>query len=111
MVERGPPVSFLPNDRPVLAELVSGNRLILPEAILAEFPKVECFTIERTKDGILLRPVRVSEVQRIQQKLAASGVSEVDVADAVAWARRRMRRTRSANPAESAGSASTGRSG
>ena len=92
----------------MLAKLVSGNRLKLPEAVLAEFPKVECFTIERTKDGILLRPVRVPEVHRIQQKLAASGVSQADVADAVAWARRRKRQQGSVNPAGSAGSVSTG---
>lgn len=89
----------------MLAKLISANRLMLPEAILAEFPEVECFTAERTKGGILLKPARVSQVRRIQRKLAASGVSEADVADAVAWARRR---TRSANPAASAGSAPAG---
>lgn len=87
----------------MLAKLISGNRLMLPEAILAQFPEVECFTVERTKDGILLKPARVSQVRRIRRKLAASGVSEADVADAVAWARRR---TRSADPTASAGSVS-----
>ena len=92
----------------MLAKLVSGNRLVLPEAILAEFPKVDYFAIERRKDGILLKPARVPEVRRIQRKLAAAGVSEADVADAVAWARRRKHRQPSANPAASAGSVSDG---
>lgn len=90
----------------MLARLVSGNRLVLPKAILAEFREVEYFAIERRKDGILLKPARVPEVRRIQRKLAAAGVSEADVADAVAWARRRMRRQPSVNPAASAGSGS-----
>lgn len=89
----------------MLAKLISGNRLMLPEAILAEFPEVECFTVVKTKDGILLKPARVSQVRRIRRKLAALGVSEADVAEAVAWARRR---TRSADPTASAGSVSAG---
>ncbi len=73
----------------MLAKLTSKNQLTLPKAIIAELPKVEYFDVERTKDGILLTPVRVLKVNQIQEKLAALGISEADVADAVAWARRR----------------------
>lgn len=76
----------------MLARLTSENRLILPEGILAHFPEVEYFRVERTGDGILLRPVRVpplARIARIQEKMAASGITESDVRDAVAWARRR----------------------
>lgn len=73
----------------MLARLTSENRLILPEGILAHFPEVEYFRVERTGDGILLRPVRVPPLAAIRAKFAEGGITESDVRDAVAWARRR----------------------
>lgn len=73
----------------MLARLTSENRLILPESILAHFPEVEYFRVERTGEGILLTPVRVPELAGIQAKFAELGITESDVRDAVAWARRR----------------------
>lgn len=74
----------------MLARLTSENRLILPESILAHFPEVEYFRVERTEEGIRLVPVRVpplARIARIQAKIAARGIMESDVRDAVAWAR------------------------
>lgn len=73
----------------MLARLTSENRLILPEGILAHFPEVEYFRVERTGDGILLRPVRVPQLAAIRAKFAERGITESEVRDAVAWARRR----------------------
>ena len=73
----------------MLARLTSENRLILPESILAHFPEVEYFRVERTGDGILLTPVRVPDLAGIRAKFAERGITESEVRDAVAWARRR----------------------
>ena len=42
------------------------------------------------KDGrIILTPVRLQKADAVREKLAAMGIGEEDVADAVRWARQR----------------------
>ena len=72
----------------MLAKLTSKNQLTLPKRVMANFPEVEYFDVERTKDGIMLTPVRLLKVARIQAKFAELGITEADVRDAVKWARR-----------------------
>ena len=73
----------------MLAKLTSKNQLTLPKKIIADFPGVEYFEVERTEDGIMLTPARLLKIERIRAKIAALGVTEADVRDAVTWARRR----------------------
>lgn len=73
----------------MLAKLTSKNQLTLPKRIMANFPGVEYFEVEQTKEGILLTPARLLKLERIRAKIAALGVTEADVRDAVAWARRK----------------------
>ena len=73
----------------MLAKLTSRNRLTLPGEVLANFPGTRHFDVA-TEDGrIVLTPVRVNRAKPVRAKMAKLGLSEADVADAVAWARRK----------------------
>ncbi len=71
----------------MLAKLTSKNQLTLPKAILAAFEGVEYFEVTGANGSIVLTPVQISRVGTVRAKLAALGLSDADVADAVAWAR------------------------
>ena len=73
----------------MLAKLTSKNQLTLPKAATAAVEAAEYFDVT-TEDGrIVLTPVRVNRTNAVRAKLAQLGISESDVADAVAWARNR----------------------
>ena len=74
---------------PVIAILTSGKVLIIPESVYADFPGVKGFTVAREAGRIILTPIPPEPValEEIQQHLAAQGLTEQDIADAVKWAR------------------------
>jgi hypothetical protein len=79
---------------PVLAKITAKNQLTLPKAITNAIGPVEYFDVQ-TKDGqIVLTPVRIQRADAVRAKLAALDLKEQDVADAVTWARRPVRKTR-----------------
>ena len=70
------------------AKLTDGNQLVLPDEIAAALHGVEYVEVE-LKDGcLILTPVKRISLQDVQDKVARMGITEADVADAVAWARR-----------------------
>ena len=73
----------------MLAKLTSKNQLTLPKAVIAEFQGLEYFDVTKENGRIVLTPVRVNRADAVRAKLAELGMSETDVADAVAWARQR----------------------
>ncbi len=73
----------------MLAKLTSKNQLTLPKAVIAEFQGSEYFDVTKENGRIVLTPVRVNRANAVRAKLAELGMSETDVADAVAWARQR----------------------
>ena len=73
----------------MLAKLTSKNQLTLPKAIIADFQGLEYFDVTKENGRIVLTPVRVNRADAVRAKLAELGMSETDVADAVAWARQR----------------------
>jgi hypothetical protein len=78
----------------VLAKITAKNQLTLPKAITNAIGPVEYFDVQ-TRDGqVVLTPVRIQRADAVRAKLAALGVSDQDVADAVSWARRPLRKTR-----------------
>jgi hypothetical protein len=78
----------------VLAKITAKNQLTLPKAITNAIGPVEYFDVQ-TKDGqIVLTPVRIQRADAVRAKLAALDLREQEVADAVSWARRRVRKTR-----------------
>jgi hypothetical protein len=72
----------------MLAKLTSKNQLTLPKAVIATFPGAEYFEVTEENGRIVLTPVRLNRADAVRAKLADLGLSEDDVADAVAWARR-----------------------
>ena len=73
----------------MLAKLTSKNQLTLPKAVIADFQGLEYFDVTKENGRIVLTPVRVTRADAVRAKLAELGMSETDVADAVAWARQR----------------------
>ncbi|BAZ83649.1 MAG: AbrB/MazE/SpoVT family DNA-binding domain-containing protein [Sphaerospermopsis sp.] len=71
----------------MLAKLTSKNQLTLPKSITREIGEVEYFEIQVQDGQIILTPVKIQRADAVRAKLADLGLSEQDVADAVAWAR------------------------
>lgn len=78
-----------------LAKLTSKNQLTLPREVVREFPGVEYFEVRVRGEEIVLRPVAFAEagdlVEKVRNHVAALGLTEADVEEAVRWARRRRR--------------------
>ena len=72
----------------MLARLTADGQLALPTAVLASFPMVDCFSVTEEDGRIVLSPLRLSRADEVRKKLEELGVTEADVNDAVAWARR-----------------------
>ena len=73
----------------MLAKLTSKNQLTLPKKVISDFPGALYFDVATDHGRIVLTPVRVALADAVRAKMAELGLSEADVADAVAWARRK----------------------
>ncbi len=71
----------------MLAKLTSKNQLTLPKSITSEIGEAEYFEVKVEGGQIILTPVKIQRADAVRSKLADLGLSEQDVADAVAWAR------------------------
>lgn len=74
--------------RTILAKKSSKNQLTLPKEVVKEFPGVDYFSVRVEGGPIILEPFQQSRAEQVRQKLTDLGIEELDVADAVAWARR-----------------------
>ena len=76
----------------MLAKRTYKNQITLPQAIAKLFPGVEYFDVQKRNEEIVLKPVKIgsadAELERIQQKIAKLGITQKDIDDAVAWARK-----------------------
>jgi bifunctional DNA-binding transcriptional regulator/antitoxin component of YhaV-PrlF toxin-antitoxin module len=71
----------------MLAKMTSKNQLTLPKAVLQQIGAVEYFDVHAADGKIVLTPVKLHSAERIRQKLEDLGITEKDIADAVAFAR------------------------
>jgi hypothetical protein len=71
----------------MLAKVTSKNQLTLPKAALQAVGEAEYFDVEVRDGQIVLTPVRIQRGDAVRAKLAALGVTQGDVANAVRWAR------------------------
>ena len=71
----------------MLAKLTSKNQLTLPKAVVTAVGAAEYFEVEVHQGQIVLTPVRIQRGDAVRAKLAALGLADADVADAVRWAR------------------------
>ena len=73
----------------MLAKLTFDNQLTLPDVLMSEFKGVEYFDVAHEDGRIVLTPMHVTRADAVRGKLEDLGISDSDVADAVAWARQR----------------------
>jgi hypothetical protein len=71
----------------MLAKLTSKNQLTLPKSVTQSVGPAEYFDVQARDGLIVLTPVRIQRSDAVRAKLAALGLGEQDVADALAWAR------------------------
>jgi hypothetical protein len=72
----------------MLAKLTSKNQLTLPKSITKVIGDSEYFDVKVESGQIILTPVKIQRADLVRSKLAALDLSEQDIADAVAWARK-----------------------
>ncbi|MBD2318080.1 AbrB/MazE/SpoVT family DNA-binding domain-containing protein [Phormidium tenue] len=72
----------------MLAKLTSKNQLTLPKSITKAIGNSEYFDVKVEGGQIILTPVKIQRADAVRSKLAALDLSEQDIADAVAWARK-----------------------
>lgn len=77
----------------MLAKLTAKNQLTLPKRALDALGTSVAPEYFEVEDGrIVLTPARIGAADAVRRKLAELGITDADVADAVAWARRSPRR-------------------
>jgi hypothetical protein len=76
----------------MLAKITSKNQLTLPKSITSELGPVEYFDVEVRNGQVVLTPVRIQRADAVRAKLAELNLSDQDVTDAVAWARKTPRK-------------------
>jgi hypothetical protein len=72
----------------MLAKMTSKNQLTLPKAVTKAVGEPQYFEVRTQGGEIVLTPVRIQRADAVRVKLAELNLSDQDVADAVAWARR-----------------------
>ena len=72
----------------MLAKMTVKNQLTLPKAVVTRFKGVEYFDVSTDGESITLRPLIRSKADEVREHLAQLGITEQDVKDAIAWARR-----------------------
>ena len=72
----------------MLAKLTAKNQLTLPKSITQAIGEAEYFDVKVEDGQIILTPVKIQRADAVRAKLAALELSEQDIADAVAWARK-----------------------
>ena len=72
----------------MLAKLTAKNQLTLPKRAIELLGPVSHFQVEVEGDRLVLTPARPGAAGAVRRKLEELGVTEADVADAVAWARK-----------------------
>ena len=70
------------------AKITDGNRLILPDEVALALHGVEYLDIEEKLGCLVLTPVKRTAIDDIHDQMEKLGITEQDIADAVAWARK-----------------------
>jgi hypothetical protein len=71
------------------------NQITIPKKVMEKFDGVEYFEASIREGTIVLEPVEVKPLEKsrlanVRKKIAALGLTERDIEDAVAWARSRQ---------------------
>jgi len=72
----------------MLAKMTSKNQITIPRAVAKRFSAIY-FDVVAEENRIILTPVSTVNGDQVREKLATIGISDQDVRDAVAWARKK----------------------
>ncbi len=72
----------------MLAKRTAKNQLTLPKAVVQAAGEAEYYEVTAESGRIVLTPVRVQRADAVRAKLAELGLTEHDMRDAIAWARK-----------------------
>ena len=72
----------------VVAKRTSKNQLTLPKAVVEKAGVAEYYDVVCDNGRIVLTPLHPGGAAAVRSRLAELGLDDVDVADAVDWARR-----------------------
>ena len=78
----------------MLAKMTAKNQLTLPKSVTNALGPAEYFDVQTRNGQLILTPVRIQRADAVRAKLAELGLQEQDIADAVAWARRPVRKAK-----------------
>jgi len=71
----------------MVAKMTSKNQITIPKAVASAFSS-SYFDVRREGGSIVLTPVNPDAAAQVRTKLDELGITEKDIQDAVAWARR-----------------------
>jgi bifunctional DNA-binding transcriptional regulator/antitoxin component of YhaV-PrlF toxin-antitoxin module len=75
----------------MLAKITTKNQITIPKKIIDQLPDVKYFDVELKEGLVLLKPLRVYNVnlEQIRSKLKKLGLKENSVKEAIQWARQK----------------------
>ncbi len=73
----------------MLAKKTAKNQITLPKKVADQFPATVYFDVRIEEGTIVLEPVDLDAVRRVQEKLRELRIGEADLRKAVAWTRKR----------------------
>lgn len=73
----------------MLTKMTAKNQVTLPKAITNAIGPVTYFEVEERGGQVILTPVRIQRADAVRAKLLELGITEGDVAEAVAAVRRK----------------------
>jgi hypothetical protein len=71
----------------MLAKITTKNQLTLPKAVIQQMGKPEYVDVALENGRVILTPVQIKPADAVRNKLAALGITEDDIEDAVSWGR------------------------
>jgi len=74
----------------MLAKRTSKNQVTLPKAIVQTAGESDYYDVTVQDGKIVLTPVRLQRVDAVRAKLKELGITQDDVGDAIAWARKQV---------------------
>ena len=72
----------------MLAKMTNKNQLTLPKVVTDLVGATDYFEVEARNGQIVLTPVRIQRANAVRAKLAELNLTDQDIDQAVAWARR-----------------------
>ena len=69
----------------MLAKITTKNQLTLPKAVMQQVGRTEYVEVTFENGRIILTPMQVRPADAVREKLAALGITEQDVEDAISW--------------------------